>query len=142
LSREHPVPRPEALTERRRLLASEPNPGGQLDYLVLLDSELGGVGAVEVHVRIAYVPDRDILQPGALEAYLGLFSKQPWLSLEAMALAILDDLNNEIVPRWIMVRLRGQWPGTEPHTIKHSVTVEDRQPGWANPELLAQLARS
>ena len=136
------MPTPEARVERRRLLASEPNPGAQLDYLVILDAELGSIGAVDVHVRIAYVPDRDIVQPGALEAYLALTSKQPWLSLEALALAVLDDINNEIVPRWIMVQLKGGRRVGEPQRIKHGVTVEDRQPGWANAELLAQLERS
>jgi hypothetical protein len=136
------MPSLEDRAERRRLLVSELNPGGQHDYLVLLDAELGAIGAVDVHVRIAYVPDRDILQPGALETYLNLLSKQPWLSLEAMALAILEDLNNEIVPRWIMVQLGGGRRAGEPQTIKHGVTVEDRQPGWNNPELLQQLTRS
>jgi hypothetical protein len=111
------LPKPEARLERRRLLVSEANPGGPLDYLVLLDAALGAIGAVDVQVRIAYVPDRDILQPGALETYLGVLSKQPWLSLEAMALAILDDLNNEIVPRWIMVQLKGGRRAGEPQTI-------------------------
>src|SRR5437868_4855515 len=100
------MPTSEARLERRRLLMSEINPGGQLDYLVLLEAELGAIGAVDVEVRIAYVPDRDILQPKALETYLGQISKQPWLSLEALALAILADFNNEIVPRWTMVQLR------------------------------------
>src|SRR5258706_10820830 len=121
------MPTPEARHERRRLLVSELNPGGQLDYLVLLEAELGAIGAVDVEVRLAYVPDRDILQPGALETYVGLLSKQPWLSLEAMALAILDDLNNEIVPRWLMVQLRGGRRAGESQTVKHGGTVENRQ---------------
>jgi hypothetical protein len=136
------LPTLEARVDRRRLLVSETNPGGQRDYLVLLDAELGAIGAVDVHVRVAYVPDRDILQPGALEAYLELLSKQPWLSLEAMALAVLDDLNNEIVPRWVMVQFRSGRRSGEPQTIRHGVTVEDRQPGWHNPELLSQLSRA
>ncbi len=136
------MPTPDARAERRRLLVSERNPGGQLDYIIHLDAELGAIGAVDVRVRLAYVPDRDILQPGAFEVYLTLLSKQPWLSLEAMALAMLGDLNNEIVPRWAMVQLRSGRRMGEPQTISHGVTVEDRQPGWSNPELLAQLART
>ncbi|MBI1776597.1 MAG: hypothetical protein HYR63_14725 [Proteobacteria bacterium] len=135
------MPTPEARSERRRLLASEPNPSGQVDYVVRLEADLGTVGKNDLSVRLCYVPDRDILQPAALETYLALLSQQPWLSLEAMTLAMLDDLNNEIVPRWTMIEIRAGKRAGMPQAVEHSVVVEDRQPGWSNPELLAQQKR-
>jgi NADPH-dependent 7-cyano-7-deazaguanine reductase QueF len=49
-----------------------------------------------------------------------------WNGAESLALAILDDINNEAVPRWARVRITTRTHGG----LHHQVTVEDHQPRW------------
>ena len=120
--------------ERRRRLATTANPGQRQDYVV----RLNGVapGGASTLVTISYVPDRLVLPATAFEAYLGALDATPWSTLEALALAILADVNNELIPRWAQVRaaVAGSVEGGG-----HSVIVEDRQPGWDNPLILERL---
>ncbi|MCH8835488.1 MAG: hypothetical protein IH925_06035, partial [Proteobacteria bacterium] len=53
---------------------------------------------------------------------------------------ILDDINNEVVARWVQVALsvpNGALPGVG----NHGVMLEDRQPKWDNAALLSRLRR-
>ncbi len=113
--------------DRHALLASAANPGSRLDYLVTLTVEIGAA-----KVRLRYVPDRLILAPGALVAY-AVHLGGTHMSPERLAIGVLDDVSNEIVPRWVEVTVEAS--GTE----RHGVTVADRQPNWSNPALLARL---
>jgi len=88
---------------------------------------------------LRYVPDRLILAGAAVEAYLAALGSEPWGSLEALAAAALEDLNNELVARWLHLTVRVEHRAGKRHEA-HRVTLEDRQPGWDNPELLARLA--
>lgn len=122
---------PDPTAERRARLATTENPARRLDYLVVLKGRLvlpKGRPGDDRPVELRYVPDRVILAPRALDAYLAAL---PPDSLEALVATVLADLNNELVPRWVAVALAdGQ----------HRVIAEDRQPNWDNPELLAHLA--
>lgn len=113
---------------RRDALTTTANPDSRHDYLVELRSTL----ADDVVLRIRYVPDRLVLTPDGLVIWLARLAdgKGP---LEALALAALDDLNNELVPRWAEVAVERRSP------LFQRVVVEDRQPDWDNPALL--LAR-
>lgn len=113
--------------KRRALLAGAANPGTHLDYLVTLSVEVGSA-----KVRLRYVPDRLILAPGALAVYATQLGGPP-MSPERLAITVLDDVNNEIVPRWVEVTIEAI--GTE----RHVVAVADRQPNWSNPALMARL---
>ena len=117
----------EGAVDRRALLDSAANPGSRLDYLVTLTVEIGAA-----KVRLRYVPDRLVLAPGALAAYAVRLGDTP-TSPERLAITVLDDASNEIVPRWIEVTVEAS--GAE----RHAVTVTDRQPAWSNPALLARL---
>jgi 7-cyano-7-deazaguanine reductase len=59
-------------------------------------------------------------------------------SLEALATAVLDDINNEVVARWVQVVISAPAPD-EPGVDGHSVMLEDRQPKWENDSLLSRL---
>jgi 7-cyano-7-deazaguanine reductase len=48
---------------------------------------------------------------------------------------VLDDLNNELVPRWVELTVERDAP------LPHRVVIEDRQPNWDNPQLMARLRR-
>ncbi len=113
---------------RRDLLSTTPNPDARYDYLV----ELAGEPMAGTRLAVRYVPDRVVAEPQGFAAYLGALSGVAG-GLEALALAVLDDLNNELVPRWAEVTAER----TEP--LPHRVVVEDRQPNWDNPQLFARM---
>ena len=121
-------------TDRRILLERTPNPAIALDYLTMLD---GMAAAVQTRITIRYIPGKDMLTPASFRRYLDALAKNGEQSLEQLAIVILDDFNNEIVPRWVQIRLTRQRTG-EPD---HHVLFEDRQPNWDNPALLARLER-
>ena len=112
---------------RRRLLATAANPAPKPDYLVKLECAVA-----DGPLRLAYVPDRLVLVPDGLKAYLAALAAEPWDAPEALGLALLADLNDQLVPRWLGVGLG--------HTA-HRLWLEDRQPNWDNRALLDRLER-
>jgi 7-cyano-7-deazaguanine reductase len=124
--------------QRREILQPVVNPGGGRDYVVTLREPLvleGQGGLMQVTLR--YVPDRQLLEPANFTTYLGRLAPVPWDTLEAAAVAILDDIANELVPRWAQVTLRGTAPGEAPSS--HEISLEESQPGWRNDDLLYRL---
>ena len=111
---------------RRARLAVRPNPDPGHDYLVEFAAPLAGARLV-----LRLVPDRLLATPEGLAAWLAALPAEP--APEALALAVLDDLNDVLVPRWVSVSLTGQG------ALRHRVVIEDRQPGWDNPALIARL---
>lgn len=112
---------------RRERLTTTANPDVRHDYLVTLCGEPRPGTLVELR----YVPDRWVIEPSGFAAYLGEPATLPD-GLEALALAVLDDVGNEAVPRWAEVRAI---------RTGHRVVVEERQPGWDNPHLFARMER-
>ena len=112
--------------QRRGRLGPGANPNQAIDCLVRLD----GVLPAATTLMVCYVPDKLIVDQTAFDAYLAALGDQDWPSSEALAVATLGDLNNELVPRWVSVIV-----GRD----RHKVVVEDRQPGWNNAALLARL---
>lgn len=95
----------------RSRIAGVPNPRAHLDCVVTLDGEHGIGEACPVRFRLRYVPDKLIFDTGSFGVYLAsVTAPDEWVSLEASAADILDDVNNEIVPRWIQVTVTIQ-PG-------------------------------
>ncbi|MCW9001344.1 MAG: hypothetical protein OQJ87_01365 [Rhodospirillales bacterium] len=125
--------------QRRKFLETEANPNTRLDYVSTLDGsiQVGEDGNTIVTVR--YVPDKQILQPKAFITYLGVLNSIDWPSIEESAATILDDLNNEVIPRWVQVTLEHSTPGDDGGLRSHRVMLEDRQPRWDNPTLLSRL---
>lgn len=111
----------------RELLAAAPSPDPRHDYLVGLE---GMVGDAAVAVR--YVPDRLVATAESTAGYFAaLDAETANASVEALALMVLDDFNNELVPRWIEILVKRDRP------LRHWAQVEDRQPGWDNPLISA-----
>lgn len=119
------------LLERRGLLTIRNNPDGRLDYVISLD----GPG-----VALRYVPDRRVLEPDAFGRYLDALNAISWSSLEEMAVTVRDDINNEVIPRWLQVAVSASGDAF-PAIGGHQVILEDRQPKWDNPTLLSLLKR-
>ena len=127
------------LQQRRRVLVTRSNPGAHLDYVVSLDGTVTGEG-LQAAVRIRYVPDKLVLEPTSLGAYLDALGTMTWESLEQAAVAILEDFSNEVVARWVQVAVSA--PGAmAPGIDNHGVLLEDRQPRWDNAALLSRLRR-
>ena len=53
---------------------------------------------------------------------------------------ILDDINNEVVARWVQITVSSPDP-TDSALEFHGIVLEDRQPKWDNPALLSRLKR-
>ena len=126
----------EPILTRRNLLVTAPNARTGIDYVVTLGGELA-VAAMSAPVKVSmrYVPDREILAPEVFAAYLRSLGEIEWPSLEDLGLAVLGDVNSELVPRWVQLVISCEYDGQE-----HAVICEDRQPKWDNPKLLARLS--
>lgn len=107
----------------RELLAVAPSPDPRHDYLVGLESIVG-----DAVIVVRYVPDRLVATAESAAGYFAALD--PNFGVEALALMVLDDFNNELVPRWIDVRIERDQP------LRHWAQVEDRQPGWDNAHVL------
>lgn len=128
------------LIERRALLASTPNPDKALDYIVTLNGHLPNTsGGSRRHITLRYIPDKNVLDAKAFGDYLEALAAMVWNTPEDLAVTILSDVNNEIIARWVQVLLN--LPEFKHHAVEtHAVVIEDRQPGWDNPALLARLS--
>ena len=121
------------LRQRRECLKTTVNPAADHDRISILSGELPGSGLIgggPIHVDLRYIADRDIIAAAALAHYFQVAAQEPCETLEAYADMVLNDLNNELVPRWIWLRLQGSG---------HQVIQQDRQPGWNDQGLLNTL---
>ena len=125
---------------RRGLLLTEANPDSRIDYVITLGEHTPSPGRGETAVGLRYVPDKLIVDPASLARYLRALSGLTWGSLEALAVTVRDDVNNEVVPRWLQVTVSAP-EGQRLDLGEHSVMLEDRQPRWDNPALLSRLRR-
>ncbi len=121
----------EARATRCGLLRHRGNPRADLNYLVELDGRAAGGAAVQ----LTYVPDRLVLEDTAFDAYLAALRADETLAVEALALTILDDIGNEIVPRWVRAVVAKPRAGAR----IHRAIAEDRQPNWDDPHILANV---
>ena len=81
-------------------------------------------------VWVGYVPDRLIIANQGFHAYLDGLEALSLETPEALTAIIIDDLMDELVPRWISVVI---------DCGGHRVTMQDGQPHWSNPTLLTRL---
>ncbi len=129
-----------ALIRRRDRLVGARNPGRRHDYVVTLTGRLA-VARAPLRVVLRYVPDRMVLPAGAFAAYIEELGADDWTSIEALAVAMVEDLNSELIPRWLRVSLIAEGNGADRDgAAGYRVDVEDRQPNWDNSSLLARLA--
>ncbi|MDP7547870.1 MAG: hypothetical protein QGF20_11295 [Alphaproteobacteria bacterium] len=121
------------LRQRRDCLQTVANPATDRDRISILSGELPTsslLGGTPIHIDLRYIADREIIAATALAHYFQAAAQEPCDTLEGYADMVLNDLNNELVPRWIWLRLQGNG---------HQVIQQDRQPGWNDPGLLTTL---
>lgn len=125
--------------KRRDLLSNQANPETKIDYVVTLKGRIGTANdARQAVIRLRYVPDRWIVPEQDFKQYLDALADTEWTTLEALATLILHDLNNQVVARWVQVTA-SKAAATQGSERLHTVTIEDRQPNWDNPDLLARV---
>jgi len=118
-------------TDRYRL-RSFTNPNPKIDYISRLNGDaLNG----DLTVSLSYVPDKLVLLTAAFHEYLANIQITGTAALEPVALQVLNDINNEVVPRWVEVKI---WARSESKKSTNVIVV-DQQPKWTNPSLLARL---
>ena len=129
------------IQDRRKLLITERNPDPKLDYVISISGEMSAHASSDVStVHLRYVPDKVILETAAFGQYLNALSGLSWTSLEEAAAAVLNDVNNELIARWVQVAIAA--PTLHQIGIdRHEVLLEDRQPQWDNAGLLSRLRR-
>jgi len=108
---------------RRSLLAVRANPAQRLDYRVTLTGGVSSGTHGTLALTLAYVPDRVVLDPCGFARYATALGEETWPELEALGVLILDDVNNEVVPRWLHLTVQAG---------AHMVTLTDSQPGWTD----------
>ena len=127
------------VSERRKHLPTTRNPDGKLDYVTTRVGHMAAVSDMErSSVTLRYVPDKLILEPAAFGKYLDVLGTVEWPTLEEAAAVILNDINNELIARWVQVSIDTP-DQVHPGIASHEVLLEDQQPKWSNPELLSRL---
>jgi 7-cyano-7-deazaguanine reductase len=119
---------------RREILETRSNPQTSLDYLVAIDAP----ATPDRAIRLQYVPDKLLLRPDAFDNYLAALTASSETPAEEMALAIIEDINNEVVPRWVQVQIENCASDPQSTSSTYRVVIEDRQPNWDNPQIIAR----
>ncbi|WP_339860544.1 hypothetical protein [Paremcibacter congregatus] len=96
------------------------------------------VAQTAYRVGIRYIPDKLLLDPENMPAYLEKILSQTDVTVDLLAPEIIEDLMDQVIPKWIEVTLE-QAPDQQNQKI--IVTVEDRQPNWQDDSLLLRLPR-
>lgn len=108
-------------------IRTDENPLPRIDVLCRLNASIHNPPAT---VTVYFVPDRRTVQATGLQAYLDTLKAPSRPAV--LAARILADLSNELVPRFVQVRVECGNEGD-------SVLVEDRRPKWDNPAILSRL---
>ena len=114
----------------RNLLKTNPNPNPKLDYVTELRKQF----STTLRVTLTYVPDKLLLRPEAFTAYLDVALPTLAEPYESFAHVFLEDVNNEVVPRWLRVLVISEKIPTR------RIVLIDSQPNWNNASLLALLS--
>ena len=123
--------------KRRSILKCRENPELKVEYLVFFSGNLMLEGQVYYDVQLTYVPDRVVLDGSCLQSYLSIVEEVKEATPEVAGRVILEDTNNELVPKWIRVSILGHIGQNEGPTYR--CLFQDRQPNWSNPELISAV---
>lgn len=129
-------------TTRRKLVHTKPNPHPQRDIVTEFHTQLTLPRGKRIGIHVRYVPDKNLLVTDDYGQYLSMFETIEMVDVfsEELAGILVDDLNSEVVPRWVQVRLDVTYAGGI-NAMQKSVILEDRQPGWDNNNILLRIAK-
>ena len=114
----------------RTFLKTTPNPNPKLDYLTELHKQLSST----LSVTLTYIPDKLLLRPEAFIGYLEVALPTLAEPYESFAHVFLEDVNNEVVPRWLKIEIISET------NLTRRIVLIDSQPKWNNAPLLASLS--
>lgn len=93
------------------------NPDSRKNWLITVEINS------PVFVSLRMVPDKLVAEHSSIKNHISEIALQNWSNPEEMILAIIEDVNNELVPKWLEVVYKNKGL-----TIK----IEDLQPGLTN----------
>ena len=111
-----------------RFISRINNPLTHLDYLIELNYEQSDAPSI----RLRYIPDHDLFEESAFNAYCQKIIKSV-KSFEDILPQLHHDINNEILPRFLQIIIKS--------ANGQLITLEDKQPGWQNTSFLERLER-
>jgi len=122
-------------TAKKDILSAAPNPYRNKVYIVSITQEIS-LNQQSYLFGLRYVPDKLLLNDAGLANYLEQTLGHKAKSAEILTHEILEDITDQIIPKWIEVNLRQK---DNDHGQNIFITMEDRQPGWENTPLLNRL---
>ena len=117
------------------ILSSFPNPYRNKTYIVAIIQEISLNGQA-FKFGLRYTPDKLLLDHEGLAGYLEQMLNRESKKAELLAHDILEDIMNQIIPKWIEINLKHEENKFGQNVL---VTIEDRQPGWENSPLINRL---
>lgn len=91
-------------------------PDGRKNWVISVETK------EPIYLKVRFVPDKLIAEHGSIKNYIAWVLTQTWPSPEEMILTIIEEINNELVPKWVEVfyskngvsiKLEEQQPGLE-----------------------------
>ena len=86
-------------------------------------------------LSIRFIPDLLILDQDALKNYLDSLHIVKANTIEEVTLNILDDITDQLIPRWIELTV---WTKDCNRNIT-TISIEESQPNWKNTGILDRL---
>ncbi len=120
--------------ERRAQLKTLDNPNKSIDYIITLET---CIAQTPITLTLRYIPDKVILDSRCFDSYLTEVAAHQDQHIETLAATVAEDFNNELVTKWVQVIAYEDLGDSS----KHNVVIEDKQPRWDNPHLLARLSK-
>ncbi len=114
------------------ILTSFPNPYRRKTYTVSVRQDVT-IGRRDYLFALRYIPDKMLLDNGGLNSYL---DQREAGRTETLAHDIMEDIMDQIIPKWIEVNLRQKHNKFGQNIL---VTMTDRQPGWEDDAFLNRL---
>lgn len=111
------------------ILTSFPNPFRRKTYTVSMMQDVT-IGRRDYLFSLRYIPDKLLLDNEGLNRYL---HQREAGRVETLAHDIMDDIMDQIIPKWIEVNLRQKNNKFGQNIL---VTMTDRQPGWQDDAFL------
>lgn len=127
---------------RRKLIKSKPYANPQREVVTEFRCQLNLPRGKRIAMHVRYVPDKLLLVTDEYAQYLSSFETVEYSDVfsEELAALLVDDINSEISPRWVHVHMDITYAGGV-NGMQKSVTLEDRQPGWDNAQILYRIAK-
>ena len=111
------------------ILTSFPNPFQRKTYTVSVVQDVT-IGQRDYLFALRYIPDKLLLDNEGLNSYL---LQREAGRVETLAHNIMEDIMDQIIPKWIEVNLRQKNNKFGQNIL---VTMTDRQPGWEDDAFL------